>query len=265
MLPDGAIRWVDGRARSHFDDQDRPVRLSGALVDVTDQKRVEERLRIAQTAGGIGTFEYVQGFGTASVSPQFCRLLGLHAAQDLPVRTINALVHAEDAPVIDLAPGPDTVPGTVRQAEFRITRPDDGQIRWLSRRGEYLRDAENTGLRFSGVIYDITQTKRTEAQLRTLSESLEEQVQARTRERDMVWRTSQDLLVICGFDYICQSANPAWWRSLGYAPQQIEGQPFDALVHPEDLAPDRGTPRAGRSNRGFRSAAARRRWQLPFL
>jgi PAS domain S-box-containing protein len=107
-------------------------------------------------------------------------------------------------------------------------------VRWLTRRGEYLRDADDSGLRFSGVIYDITQAKHTEAQLRSLTETLETQVRSRTRERDMVWRTSQDLFVICGFDTVCQSANPAWARSLGYPPHQVEGQPFAAFVHPED-------------------------------
>jgi PAS domain S-box-containing protein len=235
QLPDGSIRWVDGRGRCHYDANDEPVTLTGALSDITEQKRIEERLRIAQTAGGIGTFEYVQGFGTVSVSPQFCRLLGLHAAQDLPVRTINALVHAEDAPLIDMGADGRNEAGAARQVEFRITRPDTGEQRWLTRRGEYIRDAESAMLRFSGVIYDVTEAKRTEAQLRSLTETLETQVRARTRERDMVWRTSQDLFVICGFDYLCHSANPAWLRSLGYHPGQIEGQRFDALVHPDDL------------------------------
>jgi PAS domain S-box-containing protein len=235
LLPDGTVIWADGRGRSHLDEQDQPVRLSFVLVDITEQKRIEERLRIAQTAGGIGTFEYVPGFGTVSVSPQFCHLLGLHDAQDLPVRTINALVCEGDSPIIDTTVGADMQTGTGSNAECRIVRPDDGQMRWLTRRGEYVQDIETTGLRFSGVIYDITLAKRTEEQLRRLTETLESEVQVRTRERDMVWRTSQDLFIICGFDYNCHSANPAWAKSLGYTPEDLVGKRFDAFVHPDDL------------------------------
>jgi PAS domain S-box-containing protein len=235
VLADGSIRWVDGRGRCQYDSQDRPIRLSGTLQDITEQKRVEERLRIAQTAGGIGTFEYVQGFGTVSVSPQFCRLLGLHPGTDLPVRTINALVQAGGGPIIDTGRHAGMAAGAVNEVEFRIVRPDDGQVRWLKRRGEYLRDTETTGLRFSGVIYDITVAKRTEQRLRLLTESLESEVRARTRERDMVWRTSQDLFVVCGFDYVCHSANPAWLPCLGIAPEEVAGQRFDAFVHPDDV------------------------------
>jgi PAS domain S-box-containing protein len=133
VLGDGAIRWVQARGRSYQDDDGHPAIFAGALVDITDQKRVEEQLRIAQTAGGVGTFEYVDGYGTASVSPQFCALLGLHPARDLPVRTINGLVHPGDDPIIDAAVPP--ADGAASQAEFRITRPDNGEV--LQRR--YLR------------------------------------------------------------------------------------------------------------------------------
>ena len=104
MLGDGAIRWVQARGRSYQDDNGRPTIFAGALVDITDQKRVEEQLRIAQMAGGIGTFEYVDGYGTASVSPQFCALLGLHPARDLPVRTINGLVHLGEELNLEVGP-----------------------------------------------------------------------------------------------------------------------------------------------------------------
>ena len=76
LLADGPVRWVQARGRCELDEQERPARFVGALVDITEQKRVEEQLRIAQTAGGVGAFEYVDGFATVSVSPQFCRPAG---------------------------------------------------------------------------------------------------------------------------------------------------------------------------------------------
>jgi PAS domain S-box-containing protein len=71
---------------------------------------------------------------------------------------------------------------------------------------------------------------------RALNAALEQRVEERTRERDMVWRTSQDLLMIVGFDGLSRSANPAWTKALGYAPAELIGRRFDALVHPDDLA-----------------------------
>jgi PAS domain S-box-containing protein len=233
LLPGGAMRWVHARGRCYPDESGQPRRFVGTLVDISDQKRVEEQLRIAQTAGGIGTFGYVVGYGTVSVTPQFCALLGLHAASDLPLRTINALVHPGDPPIIEQSAQPD--PGTAAQADFRITRPDTGEIRWLTRRGEYLRDAETTDLRFSGVIYDITATKRTEAQLRTLNERLETEVAERTDDRNRLWRLSADIMLVARTDGTLTAVNPAWTAVLGWTEAELIGTRVFNLIHPEDV------------------------------
>jgi PAS domain S-box-containing protein len=237
VLANGSMRWVHGRGLCYYNEQQEPTRFSGVLVDITEQKRVEEHLRIAETAGGIGTFEYVDGFGTASVSAQFCSLLGLHPARDLPVRTINSVVDARDSLIIDLTRHDPLL--TASHVELRIRRRDSGEMRWLARRGEYLRDTESSGLRFSGVIYDITDSKTTEEQLRNLSQSLEMRVEERTRERDLVWRISPDLFAVCGFDGLYRRANPAWVEVLGYTQEELTGRHVETLVHPDDLAATR--------------------------
>ncbi|MET0743577.1 MAG: PAS domain S-box protein [Microvirga sp.] len=252
--PDGSWRWVHARGRSHLNAAGEPVQFTGILVDVTEQKRVAERLRIAQTAGGIGTFEYVEGFGTVTVSRQFCELLGLHPASVLPVRTINALVRPGDRPLVTVHAGAGAGDGAesgqgVSSLETRIARADDGAIRWLARRGEHVQDAETDGLRFVGVVYDITEAKRAEEHLRTLNETLEERVEQRTRERDQVWSLSRDLFATCDREGVLREANPAWSGLLGYAPEDAVGIRFDSLVHPEDrpaLEESLGSLRAGR-------------------
>ncbi len=229
---DGGVRWVQARGRLYPDASGQPAIFAGALVDITDQKRVEEQLRIAQTAGGVGTFEYVNGYGTASVSPQFCALLGLHPARDLPVRTINGVVHPGDPPIIDASAQPGA--GTANHAEFRIIRPDNGQICWLTRRGEYLQEPGSSGYRFSGVIYDITDAKRIEEQLRTLNETLEARVQERTRERDRIWQVSRDILGVADGAGVWLSVNPAWTWILGWPAEALIGRNSAWLEHPED-------------------------------
>jgi PAS domain S-box-containing protein len=233
LLGDGSVRWVHARGRCHFE-EGRPVRFGGVLVDITEQKRSQERLRIAQTAGGVGTFEYVVGFGTVAVSGQFCSVLGLHPARDLPVRTINALVHPGDTPIIELSAHAGA--GTVSHTELRFIRAHDGKERWLARRGEYLRDSETADLRFSGVIYDITEAKQSEEQLRTLNETLEVRVAERTRERDRIWKASRDLYVLCTRKGLCLSANPAWSGELGHEPSTLLGRRLHAFIHPGDHA-----------------------------
>ncbi|HWW55859.1 MAG TPA: ATP-binding protein [Sphingopyxis sp.] len=176
---DGLWQWVHGRGQCHFDAKDQPIRFTGLLVDVTERKRTEERLRIAQTAGGVGTFEYIDGFATASVSEEFCRLLGLHPASVLPVQTINGVLSPGQPPLI---PGPrgGEVPTTL-DSSFEIVRNDDGEHRWIARRGEILR--EGSGYRLVGVIYDVTSSKAHEAELRDLNETLESRVELEIASR----------------------------------------------------------------------------------
>ena len=232
LREDGGIRWVHADGRTVLNDDDEPLVFTGTLVDITDRKRTEEQLRVAQTAGHVGTFEHAHGYGTVSVSAQFCRLLGLHATSVLPVRTINLLVHPEDRPIID--PRLPSEPQPDRNIEFRIQRADDGETRWLARRGEYVQDIDADGLRYIGVIYDITESKRTEERLMLANEALSESVRERTRERNQVWQNSRDLLTIIGSDGVIRDVNPAWTDLLGYSAEQTVGRAFTDLVAIDD-------------------------------
>jgi PAS domain S-box-containing protein len=44
VWPDGSVRWLVQRGRSYVDESARPAYMTGACVDVTDRKRVGERL-----------------------------------------------------------------------------------------------------------------------------------------------------------------------------------------------------------------------------
>ncbi|MGV8928381.1 MAG: PAS domain-containing protein [Brevundimonas sp.] len=230
--PAGAVRWVLAKGGLEFDAEGRPAIFAGVLSDITEQKDLQDQLRIAQTAGGVGSFEYVSGFGTAAVSHQFCKLLGLHVAESLPVRTINAVVAPGEPPIIlaaGMAPEDQSA-----YSEFRIHRADTREERWLARRGELVRDRGAQGSRFVGVVYDVTNAKRAEAQLRELAQTLEERVQARTQERDRVWNLTRDLFAVTDGSGVVRASNPAWSRTLSWTASALEGRLFSTLVHADD-------------------------------
>jgi PAS domain S-box-containing protein len=233
VVVDGEVRWVSARGRTFLDEHENPIRFSGVLADITDQKRVEERLRIAQNAGGVGSFEYLSGFGTAEVSDEFCRLLGLQLARSLPIRTINSVMHPDDPPLISGRERETDIGATFH--EFRVRRADTGEERWLVCRGEY-QQAPTGGVSFIGVLYDITATKRSEARLRALAAALEERVEVSQQERDRIWNLSRDLLSIGDRTGVYRAVNPAWKELLGYDAADLIGVPMGGLVHPDDKA-----------------------------
>ncbi len=76
---------------------------------------------------------------------------------------------------------------------------------------------------------DISERREAEAVLQATARD-------RTAERDLVWRASRDLLVVCGFDGVYRAVNPAWREMLGWGEEQLVGARFDTFVHPDDRA-----------------------------
>ncbi|MFA6154458.1 PAS domain S-box protein [Mesorhizobium sp.] len=114
----------------------------------------------------------------------------------------------------------------------------------VKRRNGTLRYLEVSISRWSGgaqqfttaFLRDVTDRLSAEIKLKTLNETLEQRVADATRERDMIWRVSQDLFVLTDLDLTCQSVNPAWCEHLGYPEGDVAGTGFEAFVHPDDVA-----------------------------
>lgn len=233
LRSDGGYRWVHATGSAVRNADDDTVKFVGMLVDITEQKRIDEQLRIAQSAGGIGTFEHIVGYGTIRVSEQLCRLFGLHPTKVLPVGTLNDLIEPGDALVIDLS-NPDAQQNE-QDIEFRVRRADDGVERWLARRGEYVDDIESNGRRYVGVIFDITETKHTQESLRQANKELSEIARESLRERNRVWKNSRDLLVVIDTGGVFRDVSPSWKQILGHAPDEVVGKKVLDFVWPDDL------------------------------
>lgn len=233
QTPTGAVRWVLAQGSAERNADNRVLSFNGLLTDITEQKRVEERLRIAQSAGGVGTFEYVSGFGTVEVSEQFCRLLGLTPTDSVALRAINAVL-AEGCPPL-IGGSDDFVSGELPYREVRITRSDTGESRWIARRGERRLDTADSGARLIGVIYDITAYKTVESRLRELTANLEQRVAEQTRERDRVWNNSRDLIAVVDDKGTFRLVSPSWTQVLGYETIDLIGRSYLDFLASEDV------------------------------
>ena len=225
--------------------KDADGRVTGIFCegsDVTEAKRgevalraSEERLRVAQEAGGVGTFE-LRADGTLSVSDAFCRLWGVPPRAEVPMEELVAIIDPADRPRLNtLQRG--TMPSRIfRYVEYRIHRPDNGQMRWIARRGQAVQERPAGPTRIIGVCYDITERKRTEEALRDLNATLERRVAERTADRDRMWRLSTDVMLVARFDGTITAVNPAWTALLGWTEAELLGTSFLDLVHPDDRA-----------------------------
>jgi PAS domain S-box-containing protein len=179
IRPDGEARWLVTRSQTFFQgerDARHPVRTVGAVLDVTEWKRVEERLAEAQEIGGFGSFEVDVTTWVGHCSPALCRILGLQ--NDEPFQDVRAFlrrhVHADDREATDKARAKLLEEGGSDEVEVRYLRPD-GQERILQLRRRALRTAAGRVTRLVGTIQDVTERKCAEEALR-----------ASLREKDML-------------------------------------------------------------------------------
>jgi PAS domain S-box-containing protein len=139
----------------------------------------EERLRLVQAAGQVGSFDWDVVTGAIHRSPEYLHLQGLPPDSG-PVGAYSddwlARVHPEDRDRVWAAFQEDRDRGGAFDREYRIVRPSDGQVRWIHNRGRIDTDAEGRPVRLLSIQTDITERKRDEARHRLLINELNHRV-----------------------------------------------------------------------------------------
>ena len=201
--------------------------------DISTRKRMEREVRerdeilsLAENSAGIGVWDMDMGSRTVRATPQFFRILGLKpSVEPVPIEMLRAVRHPDDREHVvnnfktALESGEDQY-----EAEYRIVRPDDGQVRWIFGRGRIFRDTTGQPVRYAGVDIDITDRKRTEEALRESEE----------RYRTLI-ENANDLVFTLDLDFRITSANPAVKSLLGYAPEELTGTQLSQYVPAEQL------------------------------
>ncbi len=137
----------------------------------------DDRLRQAEAASGIGTFEMDLEDGHWTWGPQIAALFGSDPGQgnELFARW-EKLIFVDDVPKVRAAFAEARRAGG-SDVEFRVRHPD-GSVRWLAAKGRTMPDRPSA---FRGAIFDITERKGLEARMLALNETLEARV-AQVRE-----------------------------------------------------------------------------------
>ncbi|HEX8604099.1 MAG TPA: PAS domain-containing protein [Pseudoduganella sp.] len=196
-------------------------------VDVTDHILTEERLRMAQQAGGIGSFEWFPASGKLVVSPEYRRVWGLAPDVDVTEKLLVSLVDPRDRGRV----GPERLAwdaNPLAYTEYRIRRPDNGEVRWLARQGEAIDGATPAQRRYVGVAFDITGRKAIEQQLRTSQDRLA-----------AIFGQASVGLSELSLDGRYTRVNGALCQMLDRPEEALLGMHMEDLIHPEDLAENR--------------------------
>jgi PAS domain S-box-containing protein len=142
----------------------------------------DELLELAQEAGRVGIFEWNVQEGDVYLSPRILSLYGLKDFDGRYETWLNCIYREDRVRITDLIES--ALAGRHRewQTEFRIATSGDGELKWIEARNIVSYDAQGRALRVVGVTVDVTDRKRSLAQLYAFTETLENAVRERTRE-----------------------------------------------------------------------------------
>jgi PAS domain S-box-containing protein len=179
---DGIYRWFIARAVPIRDADGATLRWIGTNTDIDDQKQAvqallqsERRLQLSQNAAGIAALELDIESGTVVGSEGFWQLWGLEPRESVHISVLEEIVIPEDK---DVRSTPETrkAGSAVPNVEYRIRRPDTGELRWLSRHIDFVHDETGKPIKMFGVLQDITDRREAQGRQELLTHELEHRI-----------------------------------------------------------------------------------------
>jgi PAS domain S-box-containing protein len=176
---DGSTHWIRDEAIVVRDDDGRPLWSQGILLDITERKLAEQQLHQAEeryrslietipAATYIDTVEAVSQ--AVYMSPQVEDIFGYTPEQWLRRPELwEQCVEPDDLPDVAAKIERLNRDGTPYEAEYRFRRPD-GRVVWVHDQAVVIRDEHGVPRFCQGVMFDITERREAEEQLRETEE-----------------------------------------------------------------------------------------------
>ena len=226
--------------RSCFERQDGKRFVVTTILDISEQKRAEEKLRVAlksaaesqaslaraQRIAHIGSWEYNILTGKILWSEELFRIFGYEPSRDAayPVPTepsYNQLikrVHPDDRSLWQETAARMIAEGGSCELKFRIVQPN-GKIRQVEGRGESVFNGTGQVIRVLGTVLDITERYQAELALQTSEQKYRNLVET---AQDMIWSVDVHLT----YTFVNQAAKQIY----GYEPEEMLGSLFTDFV-----------------------------------
>ncbi|UDL96484.1 PAS domain S-box protein [Lichenihabitans sp. PAMC28606] len=230
QLADGSIRWLAARGHCYNGPDGRPSRFPGAVVDITERKRIETSLRTAETnaklavrAAGLGLWDYEPAIDVITWDDRCRAIFGLGA--DVTMSIERLMGHLTPAGRTNLRMIVQNALADGRLAdqahEFEIQRPDGSDDRWIEVSAQaFFTDGRCS--RIIGTIGDITDRKRLEAALREDEQRFRSMAETIPQ---LAWMAAPDGNI---FWY-----NERWFDYTGTTLDEVRGQGWRIAHHPD--------------------------------
>jgi PAS domain S-box-containing protein len=179
ILSYGQIRWMEGRGNVYRNEAGQPVRMAGTVVDITERKRSEDALRLAEEKyrnifenSVQGIFQSTPEGKFLNVNPAMARIYGYATPEEL-ISTLSDI-----STELYLDPSERLIFIKALEANNLISgyevmnRKKDGSIIYISSSARAVRDTTGVIQYYEGTVEDITQRKESESERERLLEEL---------------------------------------------------------------------------------------------
>jgi PAS domain S-box-containing protein len=169
LAKNGEYRWFDIRGQAEGDEEGTPVRVSGAMSDITERKQMVDTLRereqhldaiFEQAAVGVGTIDIATG-RFIEINGRYCAITGLTKHQML-AKEFGEITHPEDLRVsLEYYGRLRTGQISEFNLEKRYVQPD-GKVVWANLSASLLRRPDGSPGMVLAIVEDISARKKAE-------------------------------------------------------------------------------------------------------
>jgi PAS domain S-box-containing protein len=176
---DGQVHWLEARGNVYMNEAGQPVRMAGTIVDITERKRSEAALRLAEEKyrnifenSAHGIFQSTPQGKFVNVNPAMARIYGYATPEEFinSVSDIPTQLYADPADrmrFIQILDATSAIYGFEASNRRR-----DGSIIHISSNARAVRDAAGAIQYYEGSVEDITPRKVAEIERERLLEEL---------------------------------------------------------------------------------------------
>ena len=170
--PNGTSGFFRQRAKFIKDDKGQLEKVTGIILDVTDQERAKKELQEsqdllekAQELSRIGYWEFDYPNQTLTWSDKVYEIFGLDPDTFEPTREhFLELVHPDDRDNLRKSQVQALRTDTLFESEYRLIKPT-GEIGYFQERGEFVINEHGVLNKLMGAVIDVTDLKEAENQL----------------------------------------------------------------------------------------------------
>ncbi|MFX0212233.1 MAG: PAS domain S-box protein, partial [Candidatus Hodarchaeota archaeon] len=229
---EGSYRWMLEEANLIHDDNGNPLEIIGFWTDITERKKVEEKLRKSEEQHRtlfentpIGLYRSTVDNKFLAANPKFIKQVGLSSFEDLCKISPNGLAAKGNYPRNRFLKEINEK-GEVKGFESQFIRPD-GTFTYIRENARAIKDSDGSILYYEGSVEDITD--------RILAEKAVHESEEKFRS---IFESAPIGMALTDLDFQFSRVNKAILEMMGYPEQELTRKTLHMITHPEDQIND---------------------------